>query len=704
MMMIYEAPTNERRGFYAIEEKKLVVDVRLHHRLLFQIIHSLELGAMFSKLFLLFFLAHLTISTAQIADFSFHGLLNLGAVSTSTPQSSGLFKLTNGTDFPAARAFYPLPLAFKNTTTGDVSSFSTCFVFAISPDAPTGSGPHGMSFVISPRDRLAGLPSQHLGLFNSTHVDNDTANYVFAVELDTLQSKEAGEKIDSNSSGIHVKSTSAGYYSDRDGEFNKLRLGSGRPIQIWLEYDGQGKQLNLTLHPTDIPRPSRSLLALDLDLSPIILNSMYVGFSSSATAMASSHYVLGWSFKMNGEAQAIDISKLPPLPWRTAEGNSKDSKVLIIGLPAIGVTFVLVSILIIAAIVRRKKKSPQLVVEDWEPEYGPRRFSYKDLKAATRGFSAKDLLGAGGFGNVYRGILPKSKTEVAVKRVSHGSRQGMKEFVAEIESLGRLRHRNLVQLLGYCRRKGELLLVYELMPNGSLDHFLFGEPAISLGWSQRYPIIKGVACGLLYLHEQWEKVIIHRDIKASNVLLDREMNGRLGDFGLARSYGHGSTPQITHVAGTFGYLAPEINTTGKATKSTDVFAFGVFMLEVTCGRKPIERHASPEECILVDWVLECWRRGSILDAADPKMGSDGVELEMELVMKLGLLCSHQHAAARPSMRQVLQYLEFDAPMPGLSPDDFILSHLIAEDGNTPKEDHSILNLSSVQASVLSGGR
>ncbi|KAL5991999.1 hypothetical protein ACLOJK_012911 [Asimina triloba] len=258
-------------------------------------------------------------------------------------------------------------------------------------------------------------------------------------------------------------------------------------MQIWLEYDGQGKRFNLTLHPIDVPRPSRSLLALDLDLSPIILSSMYVGFSSSAASIASSHYVLGWNFKMNGEAQAIDISKLPPLPWKPAERHSimNDWKVPIIRLPLMGVTFVLFSILVIAAIIRRKKKSAQLVVEDWELDHGPCRFSYKDLKATTRSFSAKDLLGAGGFGKVYRGILPNSKIEVAVKRVSHGSRQGMKEFVAEIASLGRLRHRNLMKLLGYCGRKEELLLVYELMPNGSLDKFLFGEPAMSLGWSQR---------------------------------------------------------------------------------------------------------------------------------------------------------------------------------------------------------------------------
>jgi serine/threonine protein kinase len=223
--------------------------------------------------------------------------------------------------------------------------------------------------------------------------------------------------------------------------------------------------------------------------------------------------------------------------------------------------------------------------EDWEVDFGPHRFSFKDLFIATRGFKQKKLLGAGGFGKVYKGVLPKSKMEVAVKRVSHESRQGM-EFIAEVVSIGRLRHRNLVPLLGYCRRKGELLLVYDYMSNGSLEQYLYcGDNKLSLNWEQRLHIIKGVAFGLFYLHEEWEKVVIHRDIKPSNVLLDGEMNGRLGDFGLSRLYDHGSDPQTTHMVGTMGYLAPELVRTGKASTLTDVFAFGIFLLEVTCGQR-----------------------------------------------------------------------------------------------------------------------
>ncbi|KAB1225893.1 L-type lectin-domain containing receptor kinase IV.2 [Morella rubra] len=241
----------------------------------------------------------------------------------------------------------------------------------------------------------------------------------------------------------------------------------------------------------------------------------------------------------------------------------------------------------------------------------------------------------------------------------------MKEFVAEIISLGRLRHRNLVQLLGYCRRRGELLLVYDYMPNGSLDKFLYSNGRPSLDWLTRFRIIRGVASGLLYLHEEWEQVVLHRDIKASNVLLDAEFNGRLADFGLARLCDHDTYPQTTHVAGTIGYLAPELTRTGKATTCTDVFAFGAFMLEMACGRRPIELQGQPEKEILVDWVFECWRKGAILDASDPKLEGNYVVEEMILVLELGLLCSHAIPAARPSMRQVTQILDGDANLPAV---------------------------------------
>ncbi|XVF08137.1 hypothetical protein REPUB_Repub06bG0199900 [Reevesia pubescens] len=178
------------------------------------------------------------------------------------------------------------------------------------------------------------------------------------------------------------------------------------------------------------------------------------------------------------------------------------------------------------------------------------------------------------------------------------------------------------------------------MANCSLDKFLFDEPQTVLNWEQRFRIIKGVASGLLYLHEGYEQIVIHRDVKASNVLLDDNLNGILGDFGLARLYDHGSNPGTTRVVGTLGYLAPELPKTGKATTSSDVYAFGAVLREVACGHRPIEPKALPAELVLVDWVWEQFRQGRVIDVVDTRLNGKYDEGEMLMMLKLGLICSN----------------------------------------------------------------
>ncbi|XP_059647092.1 L-type lectin-domain containing receptor kinase IV.1-like [Cornus florida] len=625
--------------------------------------HSL---AMSSKLVIVLLLC-LDLAATEDIGFTYNGFrsnnLSLDGIAKFTP--NGLLELTNNTVQQLGHAFYPYPINFKNSS-NTTFSFSTTFVFAIIPKYPTVSG-HGIAFVIAPTRGLPGaLPSTYLGLFNKAN-DGNSTNRVVAVELDTIQNPEFND-INNNHVGIDINGLNstlakpAGYYAPNNGLFQNLSLFSGHPMQIWVVYDGVEKVMNVTLAPLHVQKPNTPLLSYYSDLSPIINETMYVGFSSSTGSILTLHYILGWSFKMNGQAQELDLSQLPKLP---RIGTKQTSRVLTIGLPVICVVLVLAVVSGTVYYVRRKEKYAE-ELEFWELAYGHHRFKYKDLYIATKGFRDKELLGTGGFGRVYRGVLPTSEIEVAVKRVSHESRQGMKDFVAEIVSIGRLRHRNLVQFLGYCRRKGELLLVYDYMPNGSLDKFLYDQPEFTLNWSQRFQVIKAVASGLFYLHEEWEQVVVHRDIKASNVLLDGELNGRLGDFGLARLYEHGTLPETTHAVGTFGYLAPEHTRTGKATTSTDVYAFGAFLLEVACGRRPIEPRAPAEDLILVDWVFGCWSRGDILRAVDPKLGTNYVPEEVELVLKLGLQCSHSEPVVRPTMRQVVQHLEGDIPLPELA--------------------------------------
>ncbi|KAM3288067.1 L-type lectin-domain containing receptor kinase S.4 [Capsicum chacoense] len=572
---------------------------------------------------------------------------------------NGYIQLTNDTSRLMGHAFYSSPFHFKNSSDSTAFSFSTCFALAIVPEYPKLGG-HGLAFTISPsKDFSTALPSQYLGLLNASDIGN-YSNHIFAVEFDTVRDFEFGD-INDNHVGVNInslesnKSAAAAYFNDDQSVKQDLNLKSGKVILAWVEYDSVTRLVNVTLSPTS-SKPKVPLLSYHLDLSLIFKENMYVGFSASTGLLASSHYVLGWSFKLNGESKFLDLDSLPSLP-----GPKKKHTGLIIVISVISVVFALSLILVAVYLVWMFKNAD--VIEPWELEIGPHRYSYQELKKATRGFKESELLGRGGFGKVYKGVLRNSKAQIAVKRISHESKQGLREFVSEIASIGRLRHRNLVQLFGWCRRRGDLLLVYEFMPNGSLDNFLFDQPKMVLTWEQRFKIIKGVASGLLYLHEGYEQVVVHRDIKASNVLLDGELNGKLGDFGLARLYEHGSNPSTTKVVGTLGYLAPELPRTGRATTKTDVFAFGALLLEVVCGRRPIEHKAGPEEFVLMDLVWDKWREGKIIDVVDYRMKGEFNKSDVLMVLKLGLMCSNNKPLARPSIRQVVRYLEGEIGMP-----------------------------------------
>ncbi|KAK3126313.1 hypothetical protein QOZ80_7AG0554740 [Eleusine coracana subsp. coracana] len=543
--------------------------------------------------------------------------------------SERLLELTNNWEDVKGHAFYRTPFRFKESPNGTVQSFSSTFVFAIisglhGPDTITTDG---MAFLISPTTNLSDATgAQYMGFLDSVAI-----NRIFPVELDTIKNPEM-QDIDDNHVGINIASR----YSV--------------PAHAAGFYDGKD--------------------------DAVLTEEAYVGFSAATGPMKSRHCVLAWSFAMNGPAPPIDYNKIPKLP---SDENSL-SKILKIVLPIVASVLILAACIAIVLFIRRQRYAE--LREDWEVEFGPHRFSYKELCQATDGFKSKNIIGVGGFGKVYKGVLPKSQSNVAVKRVSHDSSQGIREFISEVVSIGHLRHRNLVQLLGYCRRKGELLLVYDYMANGSLDKYLYGEENKPvLGWDQRFQIIKDVASGLFYLHEKWEKVVIHRDIKASNVLLDTGMNAHLGDFGLARLYDHGTDLQTTRVVGTMGYIAPELARSGKASPRTDVFSFGTFLLEVTCGRRPVCNTVQHGRKLLVDRVLEYWNKGALMEV-DPKMLGNYNREEARLVLTLGLMCSHPFPRDRPTMRQVIQYLDGDAPLPELTPSNLSLLSMMQSEGLT----------------------
>ncbi|KAH7437572.1 hypothetical protein KP509_05G079100 [Ceratopteris richardii] len=525
-------------------------------------------------------------------------------------------------------------------------------------------GGHGMAFVMVPSLSSDGaFPSQYLGMLNSSN-DNQTYNHLFGVEFDTVQDLEFHD-INNNHVGININSMistyseRAFYWEAHENSTENLKVDidliGQQYIQGWIMYSGFDQVLNVTISPLGTPRPSTPLLSVKLNLSDVLKDNMYVGFTAATGVISGVHRLLAWSFHSNGEAEALDLSKLPLVYSSSSAVSTREFK---IGMAFMSV-FVLLAVCGITIFILYRSRQREAIAE-WELGVELIRYRYRELEKATCKFSDKQLLGVGGFGRVYKGLLPKSGTELAIKRLSRNSEQGEREFVAEIASTGRIRHCNLVQLLGWSRRKGELLLVYEYMPNRSLDKALHRKSGKYLRWEQRYKIIKGIVAGILYLHEGWEQQILHRDIKSSNVLLDAQMNAKVGDFGLSRLSEHGQKPYTTKVVGTLGYLAPEFARTGKASTSTDVYSFGVLLLEIVTGRRPIEHEVSIEDFLLVETVLKLYSKGRLLDAVDPKLdGFFDVE-EVKKVMVIGLLCVQPDPLRRPSMEQVVQGLASSA--------------------------------------------
>ncbi|KAF3970328.1 hypothetical protein CMV_005971 [Castanea mollissima] len=412
---------------------------------------------------------------SQLDELFFSGFKGVGVANNlslngaAQIQDNGVLQLTNKTQRLLGHAFYSNPIQFKNSSDGKAFSFSTSFAFAMVPEYAKLGG-HGLAFTISPTKEFPGaLPSQYLGLVNNTDLGNFT-NHIFAVEFDTVQNLEFGD-INDNHVGIDInslvsnKSAPATYFDGANNSNQVLKLKSGQVIQAWIEYDSQSNRLDVKLSPSST-KPRSTLLSFHVDLSLVLQESMYVGFSSSTGLLSSSHYIMGWSFKMNGEAKSLSLDQLPSLPAESKRNNN---------------TGVIVGVSVSAALV----------------------------------------------------II----------------------------------------------------------------------------------LVSGLAFYLI------------RKVKKADVIEAWELD------------------------------------IGKPTKSTDVFAFGALLLEVVCGRRPIELKALPEELMLVDWVWEKWRLGAISEVVDSRLEGEFDELEAVVLLKLGLMCSNNEPKARPTMRQVVRYLDGELPLP-----------------------------------------
>ncbi|XP_010553422.1 PREDICTED: G-type lectin S-receptor-like serine/threonine-protein kinase At1g11410 [Tarenaya hassleriana] len=282
-------------------------------------------------------------------------------------------------------------------------------------------------------------------------------------------------------------------------------------------------------------------------------------------------------------------------------------------------------------------------------------FELNIVASATKNFSSDNKLGEGGFGSVYKGLLHNG-TEIAVKRLSRNSGQGVEEFMNEVKLISKLQHRNLVRIFGCCVEAEEKMLIYEYLPNKSLDYFIFNEERRSmLDWRKRVEIIRGVARGILYLHQDSRLRIIHRDLKASNVLLDNEMNPKIADFGMARIFGgnqiEGSTKRVV---GTYGYMSPEYAMDGQFSVKSDVYSFGVLMLEIVTGKKNNGFYDENPSSNLVGHVWDLWNEGKVSKLVDKSMEKTACnEEEISRFMQIGLLCVQESATDRPTMYTVV---------------------------------------------------
>lgn len=573
------------------------------------------------------------------------------------------------------------------------ASFNSTFVLNITPQ--THPGGEGLAFILSGDDAEPPLNSegQWLGIANATTNGTAAANVV-AVEFDTR--KSFPQDLDDNHVGLNVNSV----YSIVQRSLWDLGVNAsnGTDFTVTVEYDGGSK--NLTVYVGD----GRTLLSNDslafsrvVDLPSFLPEDVYVGFSASTGKNSTQlNCVRAWDFT------GTDMDE-----------DTNSTAWLRITIPVAIVCSLGVGLAVICCYCCYRRRQFKKIKEEEEEggeedEYsdddqdpmldaeieksgGARKFRLKEIETATENFAGKNEVGRGGCGTVYRGVLVlglgdgNHQQAVAVKRFAKRSAHGRRDFVAEVKTIGKLHHKNLVKLVGWCHEGGELLLVYEFMPNGSLDAFIFPTHPWSssssssrevplqqqqqqqqlLPWETRHRIICDVATALDYLHTGCDQIVLHRDIKASNILLDSHFNARLGDFGLARTIHpslqtHHSTSDI---AGTPGYMAPESFHIGRATPETDVYAFGVVALEVVCGRKPgRQSEGNSYNNGIVEWAWQCHNEGRVLDVVDGGLKTyDADQVKRTLV--LGLACCHPNPHCRPSIKTALQVLLGEAVTP-----------------------------------------
>ncbi|XP_042386728.1 L-type lectin-domain containing receptor kinase IX.1-like [Zingiber officinale] len=630
-------------------------------------------------IFALFFLGILNVPLATALSFDFpsfnqSSLSNITFVDDAS-WSSGHIQLTKNqiTDdmqSSLGRAVYVDPLLLWNNE-DNLTDFSTHFAFIINPNGQEHPG-DGMAFFLSPFP--SNIPNNTggcgLGVFNVSvcmyGTDSNFSEPIVAVEFDTFPNiYDPGNP----HVGIDVGSTRSVVYQiwEDDGNGN----GSKWQGEAWVSYDSGTHNLSVFLTLEHGNRTTNYSLSYIVDLRKVLNSSeVAVGFSASTGTYDETHTLLSWSFSSTlvqrpMQQPPVQAPMQPPPVRSTAQRKSKIE--IIVGMArGVGILLPLLLLVFVFLWSRKKKRAKigenkdQLLDDDLEIEARPNRFSYEELATATRNFSDDVKLGEGGFGSVYKGHLEGLNLDVAIKRFAkESSKQGKKEYFSEVNVISRLGHRNLVKLVGWCQEQQELLLVYEFLPNGSLDSCLYSAQN-HLRWPARYKIALDLASAMLYLQHDWEQCVLHRDVKPSNIMLDSAFNAKLGDFGLARLIDHDLSWKTTVTAGTLGYMAPEYLDTGKASKESDVYSFGVVAMEIACGRRPRTGQ-------LVERAWKLYAKSAVVEAADEKLNGEFDGEQMERVLVVGLWCAHPDFNLRPSMKEAIQVLNGQMALPNLPP-------------------------------------
>ncbi|XP_076889105.1 putative L-type lectin-domain containing receptor kinase S.5 [Bidens hawaiensis] len=538
-----------------------------------------------------------------------------------------------------------------------VASFNTSFLLNMFPVKGTPAPGEGLAFLIAPTlDAPKNSHGRYLGLTNQTS-DNQPTNGVVAVELDTVKQDY---DIDDNHIGLNIHSVRS--VASKSLTPLNITLAPPTPVfhHVWIRYDGVRKMIRVYIadqaqppSPTP-PLPETPIIEHELDLRKTVSQESYFGFAASTGDFYELNCVLQWN---------ITVEYIP----------GPKSQVITIAL-AVGIP-VLLAVVALAAYFgyrlykkRMVDRSKSNILSRLRTLPGmPKEFRFQELKKATNNFDDKRKLGQGGYGVVYRGVLPEDNVEVAVKWFSRESLKGEDDFLAELTIINRLRHKHLVRLLGWCHKNGKLLLVYEYMRKGSLDMHLFTGSGEPLSWTLRTKILAGVGSALHYLHYEYDQKVVHRDIKASNIMLDSDFNARLGDFGLARALDNEKTSyaEAEGVLGTVGYIAPECFHTGKATQHSDIYAFGALLIEVISGQRPGTKVNGFQ--FMVDYVWSLYREGRILDAVDKRLVDDFDKEEAQRFLMLGLACSHPIANERPKTHAIVQMLAGSVAVPAVPP-------------------------------------